>query len=119
MADFGDYSDPDLPPAERAVKYLLDRVRRDPDLRWLLLGTQAFALLCEAEAARTGWTRPTVEGFYAAPFAHKDAKRPARLELYPDLVEACEATLRGGSAAEWEAARDLVRAVLEKAKGGA
>lgn len=48
-------------PAERAVSYLLVRLCHDADLRWYLLNTQAFALLCEAEAARTGKTLDEVE----------------------------------------------------------
>lgn len=42
--------DPDWA-AHTAVRYVLDRIQVDPDLRWLMLGTEAFAMLCQAEAA--------------------------------------------------------------------
>lgn len=40
--------------ADRAVKYLLDRIQYDNNLRYYMLGTEAMALLVEAEAARLG-----------------------------------------------------------------
>ena len=71
--------DPTLPPADRAVKYVLDLVQHDPNL-YLYCGpkTLAFQPLCEAEAQRRGeseavvierrskkefdrWNRPEVE----------------------------------------------------------
>jgi hypothetical protein len=58
---------PELSPAESAVLYLLKRVRHDADLRWHVLGTEAFALLCAAEAARTGKSAEEVEALYATP----------------------------------------------------
>lgn len=52
----------DLSPADVAVKYLLDRIQTDPDL-YFYAGpmTQSFALLCAAEAARTGESPKEVE----------------------------------------------------------
>lgn len=48
----------DLPLHEqlyRAVRYVLDRSQRDPDLGYYIgPGTQAFKELCQAEAAYTG-----------------------------------------------------------------
>jgi hypothetical protein len=44
---------------EEAVWYMLTQVKRDPDLMWLLAHTEAWALLCKAEAGRTG--RPVDE----------------------------------------------------------
>lgn len=45
-----------LPPAERAVKYILDVLPNYPELSWYLIGTEMFRLLCEAEAHRQGIT---------------------------------------------------------------
>ena len=52
MTDGAIAPDPTLSPADRAVTYLLDRCQHDAELRWHLLGTQAFALLVAAEALR-------------------------------------------------------------------
>jgi hypothetical protein len=38
--------------ADKAIEYLLDRIQIDPDLQWHMLGTEAHALLMEAEAER-------------------------------------------------------------------
>jgi predicted RNA-binding Zn-ribbon protein involved in translation (DUF1610 family) len=46
--------DPGLSLADQAVDYMLERIRRDVDLRWLMLDTEAWAKLCEAHSARTG-----------------------------------------------------------------
>lgn len=44
-----------LPPAERAVKYILDILPLYPELSYYLCpGTNMFNLLCEAEAHRLG-----------------------------------------------------------------
>lgn len=43
---------PELSTLENAVSYILQRMRHDANLRHYMLGTQAFALLCEAEAER-------------------------------------------------------------------
>lgn len=40
--------------AQKAVSYLLRRIAKDADLRYLMLGTEAYALLCVAEKERTG-----------------------------------------------------------------
>lgn len=62
MPDHGLRADEKLSPADRAVKYLLNRIQSDADLRWVCgWGTQSFALLCEAEAARTGESVDDVE----------------------------------------------------------
>ena len=48
--------------ADEAVRYVLDRAQRDADLGYLIGPfMQAFALLCAAEAARTGETPAEVE----------------------------------------------------------
>jgi hypothetical protein len=56
-----------LSSAEGAVLYLLRRIARDPGLRWLMLHTQAFGKLCEAEALRTETTVDAVEKKYGVP----------------------------------------------------
>ena len=61
MRDVGLTANHSLSPADAAVKYLLDRIQHDPDLRWLMLHSEAFYLLCAAEAARTGETLEVVE----------------------------------------------------------
>lgn len=43
-----------------AVKYTLDRMQENPDLRHYLLGTQMFELLCAAEAEHLGSKVPEV-----------------------------------------------------------
>jgi hypothetical protein len=41
--------------ADKAVKHLLDRAQTDPDFGYLVCPlTESFALLCAAEAERTG-----------------------------------------------------------------
>lgn len=50
--------------AESAVLYLLMRLRVDPDLRWHLVGTEALARLCAAEAGRTGQSEEEVKQHY-------------------------------------------------------
>lgn len=45
---------PELSHAYDAVRYLLDRIQTDPDLRYHMLHTQAMALLCAAEASHLG-----------------------------------------------------------------
>lgn len=44
---------PKIKSSFEAVRYLLDRIQRQPDLRWHMLHTQAMALLCAAEAMET------------------------------------------------------------------
>lgn len=53
--------DDSLGSADRAVKYLLDRVQHDANLRWYMLHTQAYQLLLDAEAARRGMSPEAVE----------------------------------------------------------
>lgn len=67
-------------PVYGAVRYLLDRVQTDPDLRYLLLGSEAFARLCQAEAHATG--RPLGEVRSAR---ERDAQ-PAHRRREPDVL---------------------------------
>lgn len=71
-----------LTPAEAAVNHLLQRIQRDADLSWLMMGTEAFARLCAAEAGRTGETIETVTSRYQC----RSADRP-RLLVARELVE--------------------------------
>jgi hypothetical protein len=53
MQDNGQLPHKGLPPAERAVKYILDVLPQYPELAWYLgPGTEMLHLLCEAEARR-------------------------------------------------------------------
>lgn len=52
----------ELSPAEKAVKYMLDRIQRSRKLQNLMYGTHAFHLLCVAEAAWMGVDADAVEG---------------------------------------------------------
>jgi predicted nuclease with TOPRIM domain len=52
-------------PAERAVLYLLKRMQVDVNLRHHMIGTEAFAKLCEAEAARVGMSPEMVMEEYS------------------------------------------------------
>jgi hypothetical protein len=59
VKDYGLRPDARLSPADRAVKYALDRVQHDADLAYHAgFGTELFAVLCEAEAARLGGGDP-------------------------------------------------------------
>lgn len=98
MQDHGDYTDRTLSPADTAVKYALDRMQRDPDLRYRLVGTQLFALLCEAEAARLGEYVEDVRERrlldLSTPNDRLDfARRQALAEAGPELLEAAERLL--------------------------
>lgn len=62
MPDDGQVPDATLSAADQAVKYLLDRIQLDPNLRYYCgNGTESFALLVAAEAARTGETVEAVK----------------------------------------------------------
>lgn len=89
MNDHGDLKTPGLTPAETAVRYLLDRIRLDADLRYLMLDTEAMHLLCAAEAQRVGQTREMIEGVYRMP-ASANAGREPRLKVYRDMRDALE-----------------------------
>ena len=67
-----------LPPAERAVKYLLDILPLYPELSYYLCpGTNMFNLLCEAEAHRLGIAPdPDYEaGIFTSRFAEEYARK--------------------------------------------
>jgi hypothetical protein len=118
MIDHATPTRPDRTPAERAVRYLLERIRMDPDLRWLMLDTQAMHLLCAGEAAITGRDVEAVQAEYRRPFDHPEATRTPRLKHHGDLVRAAErvadAAADGDDLGEWI---DDLRKVVRKALG--
>jgi hypothetical protein len=87
MRDTGLTAEPTIPLADRAVKYLLDRVQHDPDLRYYCgPGTQAWHLLCWAEAARTGEPIEKVEAERARDLQPDyDRRKPRVVELETEL----------------------------------
>jgi hypothetical protein len=73
-----------------AVKYVLDRSQTDPDLGYYLgPGTQAFYLLCKAEAAHLGKPLQEVEAQRRKDLQPAHCKRePEVLRLRKELDEA-------------------------------
>lgn len=65
MKDEALQTDPALSVAEQAVSYMLQRMRVDVNLRHYLIGTEAFAKLCEAEAKRIGTDAESIEAIYS------------------------------------------------------
>lgn len=94
MRDEGNLTDSkeSLTPHERAVLYMLQRVRLDANLRHYMLHTEAFALLCEAEALRIGTTAEAVVGVYSEPAPHcaTDIAEVVKLRRKKDLEEGLE-----------------------------
>lgn len=87
MPDEGIDTKPGLTPAEAAVSYMLQRIRADADLRYHMLGTEAFERLCTAEAARVGRPLGDIKVECSKPYPHRAQDR-ARLPAYVKLVEA-------------------------------
>jgi hypothetical protein len=82
MADWGDLTDYRLSPADAAVKYALDMIQRNPNLRYFAgHGTQLFLLLCKAEASRLGVPWIEVVDSRLVPFDHPDAKALPRVAI--------------------------------------
>jgi hypothetical protein len=82
-------ADPILPSLdEQGVTYMLDRIQHDSDLRYLMLHTQAFHLLCQAEAARTGESLEQVEVRRSTDARPKYRQRPPRLLQVRKCLEA-------------------------------
>ena len=67
MKDENITTPPGLTPAEAAVSYLLQRVQHDVDLRYHLIGIEAFYRLCVAEAQRTGQSPEHMKDVYSTP----------------------------------------------------
>jgi hypothetical protein len=88
---------PGLSPSEAAVLYVLERIRRDADLRWHMLHTEAMRRLCAAEAARTGQALEAVAETYAAPLTQDEPRlvvARARLQDIERLASEALAVLR-------------------------
>ncbi len=102
--------------AEKAVSYILKRIAHDADLRYLMIGSQAYGLLCEAEKERTGIEVGGKLGIDPPPGT---VPARARLACYEDLVEALEAAhsiliqFTDYQKGEW---CEKIKAVLAKAK---
>jgi hypothetical protein len=105
MRDIGLQPDTELAPADQAVKYLLDRIQNDANLRYHMLHTQAFTLLVEAEAARLGMPIDAVRD------KREQDAQPDYARRRPDLVEARAALKR-----LLVAARDVVEDFLSQSK---
>jgi hypothetical protein len=71
-----------------AVRYLLDRAQENPDLGYLVgPGTEAFRLLCAAEAAYTGRPVEQVERERGEDLQPEHRRRPARVVELEEEVE--------------------------------
>jgi len=87
MHDVGLTAAPALSAADQAVKYLLDRIQFDADLRYLMLDTEAFALLCRAEAERRGESGEVVQERRSKSLIPKHHDSVPRLVRLRALVE--------------------------------
>ena len=94
MRDEGLVAKKKLTRSQRAVKYLLDRIRVDADLRWKMLGTEAFALLCAAEAKRRGKLKEHVREKYSQPAEHCRGDRAQIVELREEVTKLQEKLAR-------------------------
>ena len=70
MKDEGLMSEVGCTKPEQAVGYVLRRIQLDADLRYHMIGTEAFRLLCEAQAERTGETVECIKAMYSRPSNH-------------------------------------------------
>lgn len=77
-----------MSPADEAVSYMLARIQVDADLRWLMLHTEAFAKLCQAEGHRTGETPEMVGSRRSIDLRPKYRRRDPRLPLALKHLEA-------------------------------
>lgn len=72
---------PRLTCAEDAILYVLKRLKVDADLRWHMLGTEAFERLCDAEAKRSGHPGEYVRALYATPATSCADDKPKLVRL--------------------------------------
>jgi hypothetical protein len=98
MIDEGLETSPGLTAAEAAVNYLLQRIQVDADLRWIMVGTEAYARLCVAEHERTGTPLETIRTAYATPPERLRGEKP-KLIRYRTLVDEIEKLARDGAIA--------------------
>jgi hypothetical protein len=78
---------PHLSNSEAAVLYLLKRIRVDADLRYHMLGTEAFERLCSAEALRAGKLLDDIIDLYSTPADHCRDDKPRLPETLAGLEE--------------------------------
>jgi len=79
MRDETIITEPGLSSAEAAVSYLLQRIRLDADLRYHMVGTEAFSRLCAAEAERAGEAASLVISEFSTAAPHRRDEVPALL----------------------------------------
>jgi len=108
--------------ATLAIRYLLDRIQVDPDLRWHMLGTESFALLCRAEAAFTGVPEDQVQARREADrqpaHRHRRPSLPLARELIAELCAAGRSLIRGGVITGADAAERRLAAAIDAAERG-
>lgn len=75
-----------MTPAEDAVAYLLKRMRLDANLAYHMRGTEAFARLVRAEAARTGKSEEGIEQTYSQLTRGAEASIPIFREVRDEIV---------------------------------
>lgn len=89
MKDEGLTTDPALSLDAAAVNYLLQRIKVDADLRYLMLHTEAFHRLCVAEAARSGETIDYEKATHGRP-RDGDHRKPLIVEMQEAMRTALE-----------------------------
>ncbi len=87
MRDEAIITEPQLSVAEGAICYLLQRVRVDADLRWHLVGTEAFHRLCAAEAKRRGEDLEIVKERYSTLLPRCRSDKPRLVMARERLAE--------------------------------
>ncbi len=85
MKDHSLPTPPGLSAAEAAVSYVLRRIQLDADLRWHMLHTQTFELLCTAEALLAGKTKEEIAALFSTPANDDKAQLPELRERVRDL----------------------------------
>lgn len=99
-----------MTPSDEAVVYMLRRIQIDPDLRWMMLHTEAFAKLIAAQAARTGAPIENVEAQWSIDRQPEYRKFKPRIpefrRIIAELKHHCREKLNGD---------DVVNDLLEEA----
>lgn len=76
--------------AEKAVIHIITRVRRDPNFRYYMLGTESLALCLKADAERRGESPEVIKQITALanpPLAYDDGGRIADVLAYRTVME--------------------------------
>jgi hypothetical protein len=90
-----DCQGPAIPSVYDAVRYMLDRIQVDADLAWHMWNTQAFVLLCAAEALATAKTYRDVRKERERDRQPSYDKREARLPLAMTRLDAIQGVVDG------------------------